>query len=62
MSCIENSANPRFAYRNNNSIIKKFNNLQEIIKGNIDVVMIAENKIGAIFTRELSPVFQIGYK
>ena len=43
-------------------MIKKFNNLQEIIKGNIDVAMIAENKIGAVFTRELSPVFQTGYK
>ena len=30
-------------------IRNKFNDLQELIKGNIDVVMIAETKIGASF-------------
>ena len=45
-----NSANPIFAYLNINSIRNKFNHLQELIKGNIDVVMIAEAKIDASFT------------
>ena len=44
---IENPANPIFAYLNINSIRNKFNDLQELIKGNIDVVMIAETKIDA---------------
>ena len=33
-----------------NSIRNKFNDLQELIKGNIDVVIIAETKIDAPFT------------
>ena len=47
---IENPANPIFAYLNINSIRNKFNDLQELIKGNIDVVMIAETKIDVSFT------------
>ena len=47
---IENPANPVFAYVNINSIRNKFNDLQELIKGNIDAVMIAETKIDASFT------------
>ena len=38
-----------FAYLNINSIRNKFNNLQEVIKGNIDVFMIAETKIDGSF-------------
>ena len=34
------------------TITNKFNDLQELIKGNIDVAMIAENKIDASFTTE----------
>ena len=48
---IENPANPIFAYLINiNSIRNMFNDLQELIKGNIDAVMIAETKIDASFT------------
>ena len=47
---IENPANPIFAYLNINSIRNKFNDLQEVIKSNIDVVMIAETKTDAPFT------------
>ena len=47
---IENPANPIFAYLNINSIRNKFNDLQELIKGNIDVAMMAESKIDASFT------------
>ena len=47
---IENPANPTFTYLNVNSIRNKFNDLQELIKGNLDVVMIAETKINASFT------------
>ena len=39
---MENPANPIFAYLNINSVRNWFNDLQELIKGNIDVVMIAE--------------------
>ena len=38
------------AYLNINSIRNKFNNLQELIKDNIDVVIIAETKIDASFS------------
>ena len=38
---IENPANSIFAYLNINSIRNKFNDLQELIKGNTDVAMIA---------------------
>ena len=48
---IENPANPIFAYLNINSIRNKFDDLQELIKGNIDVVMITETKIDASFTK-----------
>ena len=47
---IENPASPTFAYLNINSIKNKFNDLQELIKGNINVVMITETKIDASFT------------
>ena len=47
---IDNPANPIFGYLNINSIRNKFNDLEELIKGNIDVVMIAETKIDASFT------------
>ena len=47
---IENPANPTFTYLNVNSIRNKFKDLQELIKGNLDVVMIAETKINASFT------------
>ena len=47
---IENLANPIFAYLNINSIRNKFNDLQELIKGKSDIVMIAETKIDASFT------------
>ena len=39
-----------FAYLNINSIRNKFNDLQELIKSNIDVVMIAETKFDVSFT------------
>ena len=39
-----------FAYLSINSIRNKFNDLQEVIRGNIDVVMIPETKIDASFT------------
>ena len=48
---IENPVNPIFAYLNINSIRNTFHDLQELIKGNIHVVMIAETKIDASFTR-----------
>ena len=35
-----------------NSIRNKFDDLQELIKGNIDVAMIAETKTDAFFTTE----------
>ena len=41
--CIENP-NPTFAYLYINSLRNKFKNFQELIKGNIDVVMISETK------------------
>ena len=47
---IEDLAHPKFAYSNINSIRNKFNNLQEFIKGSIDVVMIAETRTDASFT------------
>ena len=48
--CIENPANPISAHLNINSIRHRFNDLQELITGNIDVAMIAETKIDASFT------------
>ena len=39
-----------FAYLNINSIRNTFNNLQDVIKGNIDVALIAETKIDASVT------------
>ena len=39
-----------FPYLSINSIRNKFNDLQEVIRGNIDVVMIPETKINASFT------------
>ena len=45
------SCNPIFAYLNINSIRNKFNDLEESIKSNIDVVRIAETKIDASFTK-----------
>ena len=48
---IENPANPIFGYLNINSIRNKFNDLQELIKGNSDIVMIAETKTDASFTK-----------
>ena len=49
---IENPANPPFAYLNINSIRNKFNDLQELIKGNTDAAMILETKIDASLTTE----------
>ena len=56
---IENSANPVFAYVNINSIRNKFNDLQELIKGNIDVVMIAETKMHLLQQRNFYSVIII---
>ena len=47
---IEKPANPILTYLNINSIKNKFNDLQELIEGNIAVVMIAETKFDASFT------------
>ena len=48
---IDNPANLIFDYLNTNSIRNKFTNLQKLIKGNIDVVIIAETKIDTSFTK-----------
>ena len=50
-SCKKNPANPIFAYLNFNSIKNKSNDLQELIKDNIEVAMIAETKTDASFTK-----------
>ena len=47
---IENPANPIIAYPNINSIKNKFDDLQELIKSNIDVAMIRETKIDVSYT------------
>ena len=47
---IENPANLIFDYLNTNSIRNKLTNLQELIKRNIGVVIIAETKIHTTFT------------
>ena len=47
---IEYSANPTIACLNINSIRNKFNDLQELVKGNTDGVMIAETRTDAYFT------------
>ena len=47
--CIENP-NPTFAYLYINSPRTKFKNLQELIKGNIDVVIISETERGTSIT------------
>ena len=44
------SCKSNFANLNINSIRNKVNDLKELIKGNIDVVMITETKIDASFT------------
>ena len=48
---IDNPANLMFDYLNTNSVRNKFTNLQKLIKGNIDVVIIAETKIDTSFTK-----------
>ena len=48
---IDNPTNPMFAYLNINSITNKFNDLQEVIKGDIDVATIAQTKIDASFKK-----------
>ena len=47
---IEYPANPTIACLNINSIRNKFNDLQELVKGNTDGVMTAETRTDAYFT------------
>ena len=44
-----NPSNLNFCYLNINSVRNKFTDFQEIINGNVDVISIAETKIGASF-------------
>ena len=46
---LSNPKNVILSYLNVNSIRNKFENLREIIKQNVDVLAVAETKIGASF-------------